>query len=65
MGENNSEFISIGENKGYITIKNDRIFYANNKNYNFKDPEEKIRASTYVKLIEKYKYPLSRIIYAF
>jgi type I restriction enzyme M protein len=59
--ENNNELVYIGERKGYLTIKDDRVTYANNKSYNFKDPEEKIRANTYVELIEKYKYPASKI----
>lgn len=59
---NNTEFISIGESKGYLSIKDNRVTYsANNKTYNFNDPEEKIRANAYVELIEKYKYPEKRI----
>lgn len=59
--ENNNELIYIGERKGYLTIKDNCITYANNKSYNFKDPEEKIRANTFVELIEKYKYPATKI----
>lgn len=59
---NNTELISIGESKGYLSIKDNRVTYsANNKTYNFNDPEEKIRANAYVELIEKYKYPEKRI----
>jgi type I restriction enzyme M protein len=59
---NNTEFISIGESKGYLSIKDNRVTYsANNKIYNFNDPEEKIRANAYVELIEKYKYPEKKI----
>jgi type I restriction enzyme M protein len=56
------EVIQRGQEKGYITIKENRIYYnASGKNYNFKDPEEKVRAQAYVELIEKYKYPDRRI----
>ena len=59
---NNTEFISIGESKGYFSIKDSHITYsANKKNYNFNDPEEKIRANVYAELIEKYKYPEKRL----
>jgi len=59
---NDTEFISIGESKGYLSIKDNRITYAGNKKvYNFSDPEEKIRANAYVELIEKYKYPEKRL----
>jgi type I restriction enzyme M protein len=56
------EIIQKGQEKGYITIKENRIYYnASGKSYNFKDPEEKVRAQAYVELIEKYKYPDRRI----
>lgn len=56
------ELIRRGEEKGYITIKENRIYYnASGKNYNFKDPEEKVRAQAYIELIEKYKYSDKRI----
>jgi len=56
------ELIQRGEKKGYITIKENRIYYnASGKNYNFKDPEEKVRAQAYIELIEKYKYSDKRI----
>ena len=53
--------VKVGEQNGYFTIKNGRITYANGKSYKFNDPEEKIRASTYVTLVQKYNYPISRI----
>lgn len=57
------EIIKEGQEKGYITIKEGRIYYnASGKNYNFKDPEEKVRAQAYVELIKKYKYSESRIM---
>ena len=58
------EFIKLGEEKGYISIdreKNKIIYNAITKNYNLKNPEEKVRGSFYVELIEKYKYSPQRI----
>ena len=59
--ESNKDLVSTGERKGYLAIKDGRVTYANRKSYNFKDPEEKIRANAYVELIENYKYPISKI----
>jgi len=56
-----NDLIKLGIKKGYIEIKSDRIIYPNGKSYNFKDPEEPIRAAIIVELIEKYKYPKKRI----
>lgn len=53
--------IEDGVKKGIFKIKDNRIFYPNGKSYNFKDPEEKVRASVFVELVEKYKYPKKRI----
>lgn len=53
--------IQLGINKGYVKIEKDKIIYPNGKSYNFSDPEEPIRASTFVELIEIYKYPKERI----
>lgn len=51
------EIIKEGQEKGYITIKENRIYYnASGKSYNFNDPEEKVRAHVYLELINKYKY---------
>jgi type I restriction enzyme M protein len=58
------EFISSGEDKKYITFSKDKskITYNEiNKTYSFKKPEEKVRASFYVELIEKYNYPENRL----
>jgi type I restriction enzyme M protein len=56
------DWVHEAEAKGYITIKENRIYYnACGKSYNFKDPEEKVRAQAYVELIERYKYPDKRI----
>jgi len=57
----NDDLIEEGIKKGIIKIKDSKIFYPNGKSYNFKDPEEKVRASVFVELVEKYKYPKKRI----
>jgi len=57
-------FLQIGINKNYISTSQDKskiIYVAIDKTYSFKNPEEKIRASFYVELIEKYKYPPERV----
>ena len=54
--------ISLGEKNKLLSIKDGRITYLKTgKSYNFQDPEEIVRASFYVKLIDKYKYPENRI----
>lgn len=55
------EIIEEGIKKGIIKIKDDKVIYPNGKSYNFKDPEEKVRARVFVELIEKYKYPEKRL----
>jgi type I restriction enzyme M protein len=58
------DVIAAGEEKKLITIRDGRITYEGTKgkkSYQFTDPEEKVRARVYVELIEKYKYPASRI----
>jgi len=57
------QYIAVGQDKKLIEIgADDRVKYtAQNKRYNFRDPEEKVRASFYVELIEKYKYPPNRL----
>jgi type I restriction enzyme M protein len=51
------ELIEIGIKKGYIRIEAGRVTHLPwNKNYDFTDPEESVRAETYVELIEKYHY---------
>jgi len=61
--ESYQSYITIGKDKKLIEIVSDnRIKYvAQNKNYNFQRPEEKVRASFYVELVEKYKYSPKRI----
>jgi len=52
-------YIELGCQKGLITLLADEkiIHYlVPNKKYQFSDPEEKVRASYYVELIEKYQY---------
>jgi len=53
--------IKSGLEKGIIKIKDNKIIYPNKKSYNFKDPEEKVRAKVFVELVEKYKYPIKRL----
>ena len=56
------EYIISGEQKGYVFRDGAKIKYqATGKSYNFSDPEEKIRASFYVELIEEYKYSDNRL----
>jgi len=58
------KLLETGVAKGYISISEDnaRITYVKqNKTYRFSDPEEKVRASYYVELIEKYQYLPDRI----
>ena len=45
-----------------IQIENDRIKYLiQNKEYDYSDPEEKVRASVYLDYVRTYKYPPKRI----
>ncbi|WP_052696209.1 N-6 DNA methylase [Palaeococcus ferrophilus] len=57
------DLIKLGIDDGLIKIvEGNRISYTiQGKSYNFSDPEEKIRAATYVKLVKFYKYPPNRI----
>ena len=64
MRNRQTDFLQIGEQKGYIKLLNDgrRIHYvAPDKKYKFTDPEEEVRARYYVELIERYQYPENRI----
>ncbi len=57
-----SELIKIGIKDGYLRIKENKIEYIySKKEYRFSDPEEKIRAATYVSLIRDYQYPPKNI----
>lgn len=56
------KLIKLGLKKGYISVTDDRIEYLFcGKMYKFSDPEEKIRASAYVDLIENHEYDPERI----
>lgn len=55
------EIIEEGIKKGIIKIKDDKVIYPNGKSYNFKDPEEKVKARVFVELIVKYLYPIQRL----
>jgi type I restriction enzyme M protein len=53
------EFLLTGEDKKYISFSKDNSKITYNeleKTYSFKNPEEKVRASFYVELIQRYKY---------
>ena len=61
---NQTDFLSIGEQKGYIELLNEGTtirYVAPDKKYRFTDPEEKVRARFYVELIEHFQYSQNRI----
>lgn len=53
--------LQLGISRGLIRISNDKVTYSNGKSYNFKDPEEIVRARIFVELVEKYHYPEKRL----
>lgn len=56
---NQTDFLQIGQQKGYIQILNEGTtihYIVPNKRYRFKNPEEQVRARYYVELIERYQY---------
>lgn len=58
------EYIQIGIEKGLISLNEDksRITYVNqNKERNYNNPEEKVQAEAFLKLILDYNYPVRRI----
>jgi len=55
------EIIEEGIKKEIIKIKDDKVIYPNGKSYNFKDPEEKVRARVIIELVVKYLYPIQRL----
>ena len=64
MNDKQTDFLQIGQQKGYIKLLNEgtRIHYVvPDKDYKFTDPEEEVRARYYVELIERYQYPENRI----
>ena len=61
---NQTNFLHIGEQKGYIEFLNERTtirYVAPDKKYRFTDPEEQVRARFYVELIEHFQYSQNRI----
>lgn len=64
MNNKQTDFLHIGQQKGYIQLLNERTrihYVVPDKEYKFTDPEEKVRARYYVELIERYQYPENRI----
>jgi len=63
ISESFEEYIAVGLDKKHIEIvADDRVKYiVQDKRYDFRRPEEKVRASFYVELLEKYKYPSNRL----
>ena len=58
------DYIKIGVEQGFISFDKDmsRITYTfQNKQRNYKNPEEKVQAETFLRLIIDYKYPENRI----
>ena len=64
MNNKQTDFLHIGEQKGYIKFLNGRTtihYVAPDYKDKFTDPEEQVRARYYVELIERYQYPENRI----
>lgn len=64
MGNNQTDFLHIGEQKGYIELLNEGTtirYITPDKKYRFTDPEEQVRARFYVELIEHFQYSQDRI----
>ena len=64
MQNNQTDFLHIGEQKGYIELLNEGTtirYIVPDKKYRFTDPEEKVRARFYVELIELFQYSQNRI----
>ena len=58
------EYLTSGLEQNIISFTKDKdkvTYNAIDKTYSFKNPEEKVRASFYVELIEKYSYPENRL----
>ena len=58
------DYIKIGIEQGYISFDKEmsRITYIyQNKQRNYNNPEEKVQAETFLRLILDYKYPVNRI----
>ena len=64
MRNNQTDFLHIGEQKGYIEFLNEGTtirYITPDKKYRFTDLEEKVRGRFYVELIEHFQYPQNRI----
>ena len=64
MRNNQTDFLHIGEQKGYIELLNEGTtihYIAPDRKYRFTDPEEQVRARFYVELIELFQYSQNRI----
>ena len=64
MRNDPTDFLDIGQQKGYIEFLNERTtirYVAPDKKYRFTDPEEQVRAKFYVELIEHFQYSQNRI----
>jgi len=58
------DYIQIGIEKGLISLNKDRsriTYVYQKKERNFNNPEEKVQAETFLRLILDYHYPESRI----
>lgn len=57
-----SDWVNLGIHLKILSLQNEKITYLFlKKTYNFKHPEELIRAAYYVELIVKYEYPIQNI----
>ena len=64
MQNNQTDFLHIGEQKGYIELLSEGTavrYITPDKKYRFTDPEEQVRAKFYVELIEHFQYSENRI----
>ena len=64
MKNNQTDFLHIGEQKGYIELLNEGTtihYIAPDKKHRFTNPEEQVRARFYVELIEHFQYSQNRI----
>ena len=58
------DYVQLGLDNGYISFNEDRsriTYIYQNKERNYNNPEEKVQAETFLKLILDYNYPVSRI----
>ena len=55
------DYIKIGVEQGYISFDKEmsrRTYTYQNKQRNYNNPEEKVQAETFLRLILDYKYPV-------